>query len=360
MITTTTMSASERFDLSSYRIPGSDSCFYIPEFITEGEEAYLIRKVAPGFRPALGPQYLRERSSDSRFPSPAVEAAGQSQAPAVGRRINVEQRPRRPADALIRGNLVSVYSPPPPSPGAALRFTSLATSPDIINRLQQTGVFHGSPHAKPNHIIMSLVPSTDPSQTHADDSPGTKFVPCLLCVVEILPRYGTLGWLPASILSDCPARRDHGRPCLPPPSMSNRQLQPHEDGPAYHPAVATISLNSHCVFHYYRYTLPESHGGRSIDPTPVLSLLLEPRSVVISTDSLYSNHLHSIHEIKEDRFTAGGVADFGSPIANWERVTDAATREVLANGGALTRGTRYSLTCRDVGKVAQLKSFVKR
>ncbi|CAK5271929.1 unnamed protein product [Mycena citricolor] len=348
---TTTMSASERFELSSYRIPGSDSCFYIPEFITEGEEAYLIRKVAPGFRPALGPSiYERLQIRDSP----------------VQRWKQLANRRLQLWGGELTSNNVLVAQPMP---------SFVETYPDIINRLQQTGVFHGSPHGKPNHIIMSLVPSTDPSQTRADDSPGTKFVPCLLCVVDI--------FLTVEVCVCVRVRSMSQAKTVPPrssstPSMSNRQLQPHEDGPAYHPAVATISLNSHCVFHYYRYTLPESHGGRSIDPTPVLSLLLEPRSVVISTDSLYSNRLHSyvppfqarlgmpdqrarrIHEIKEDRFTAGGAADFVSPIANWERVTDAATREVLANGGALTRGTRYSLTCRDVGKVAQLKSFVKR
>ena len=31
--------------LSSHRVPGSDCSFYIPNFVTEDEEKYLIQKV---------------------------------------------------------------------------------------------------------------------------------------------------------------------------------------------------------------------------------------------------------------------------------------------------------------------------
>ncbi len=78
---------------------------------------------------------------------------------------------------------------------------------------------------------------------------------------------------------------------------SSSSSQPHEDGPAYHPIVATVSLGSHAVFHYYRYT-PEENGdepmtnGRTIDNTPALSVLLEPRSVIITTEVLYREYLH--------------------------------------------------------------------
>jgi hypothetical protein len=32
-------------NLSEFRIPGSQECFYLPDFITPAEEEYLIRKV---------------------------------------------------------------------------------------------------------------------------------------------------------------------------------------------------------------------------------------------------------------------------------------------------------------------------
>ncbi|KAK7055520.1 putative alpha-ketoglutarate-dependent dioxygenase ABH6 [Favolaschia claudopus] len=143
------------------------------------------------------------------------------------------------------------------------------------------------------------------------------------------------------------------------------------NGPAYFPLVATISLGSHCTFHYYQYT-PQSDGevgvgGRSIDPTPIMTTLLEPRSVVITKDALYSSHLHAIREIEEDAITASGdpkvppvLSDLGVPIANWDRVTGTDALRVMSEGGVLKRTARYSLTCRDVEKVAQLKAFMKR
>lgn len=64
-------------------------------------------------------------------------------------------------------------------------------------------------------------------------------------------------------------------------------FKPHEDGPAYHPVVATLSLASHAVFHYYQYRSSEiqkegeeealSPRGRTIDPQPVMSIFLETR-----------------------------------------------------------------------------------
>jgi alkylated DNA repair protein alkB family protein 6 len=40
--------------------------------------------------------------------------------------------------------------------------------------------------------------------------------------------------------------------------------------------------------------------GRAIDPVPVLSLLLEPRSLIITSGELYASHLHGIDAISED------------------------------------------------------------
>ena len=81
--------------------------------------------------------------------------------------------------------------------------------------------------------------------------------------------------------------------------LSKVRTKPHEDGPKYYPVVATISLGSHAVFHYYEYKaeletddLAISHGGRIIDMSPVLSVLLEPRSLIISSGTMYTSHLH--------------------------------------------------------------------
>ncbi|KAF9052194.1 hypothetical protein BDZ89DRAFT_976698 [Hymenopellis radicata] len=170
--------------------------------------------------------------------------------------------------------------------------------PNIIQRLSDTGVFATSPHGRPNHIILN----------------------------EYLPGQG---------------------------------IMPHEDGPAYHPVVATISLGSHSVFHYYAYNQEpdrDQRDGRSISATPVLSVLLEPRSAVITTETLYEKYLHGIEEIDVDRVVVRSDSvpyflDTGTPVQNWEALTCAHIREVVRDGGELPRATRYSLTCRDVAKV---------
>lgn len=154
---------------------------------------------------------------------------------------------------------------------------------------------------------------------------------------------------------------------------NRRPLQPHEDGPAYHPVVATISLGSHSLFHYYRYKAPADESplsaasaaeGKLIDPYPVLSIFLEPRSVVITTSSLYTSHLHGIQSIDVDDIAPCKdgkgpplVASLGADIANWEMVTRPHYQNILREGGSLKREVRYSLTCRDVGKVASKNSF---
>ncbi|KAH9837750.1 uncharacterized protein C8Q71DRAFT_754299 [Rhodofomes roseus] len=178
--------------------------------------------------------------------------------------------------------------------------------PDIIARIKATGAFQSSPHGAPNHIIMN----------------------------EYLPGQG---------------------------------IMPHEDGPAYHPVVATLSLGSHAVFHYYRYkpsTTADSasNQGRAIDPDPVFSVFLEPRSLVITRASLYQTHLHGIDGVHADVFPAPSDTASGSSarIANVELLGDAPTRELVANGGTLERRARYSLTCRDVARVATGLPGLKR
>jgi alkylated DNA repair protein alkB homolog 6 len=124
------------------------------------------------------------------------------------------------------------------------------------------------------------------------------------------------------------------------------------------------------VFHYYDYmnaavrtqpSIPEE--GRAVNPTPVLSILLEPRSVIITRSALYTSHLHGIQEVEEDVILPGQdgkgpqLANVGVPIANRTMLTGEEERRVAREGGVLKRGIRYSLTCRDVTRVANAKSM---
>ncbi|TEB33852.1 hypothetical protein FA13DRAFT_1730122 [Coprinellus micaceus] len=169
---------------------------YIPNFVTEDEEDYLVRKIQESPQPKW--KKLQKR------------------------RLQIWG-----GEMTAKGTLCEEPLP-----------TFVCQHPDLIGRIKATGVFNGSPHGSPNHIIMN--------------------------------EY-----------------------------EAGQGIMPHEDGPKYHPVVATLSLGSHSVFHYYRYNeteSPEGQGasgsGRSIDRNPVLSLLLERRSLVISFNDMYTSHLH--------------------------------------------------------------------
>ncbi|KAH9851290.1 hypothetical protein C2E23DRAFT_251443 [Lenzites betulinus] len=257
-------------DLNEYLVPGTCNTYYIPEFVTEEEEEYLIRKIHEA------PQPWWKRLAN--------------------RRLQIWGGDLTAKKALIPQDMPSFVN----------------QYPDIIGRIRETGIFRSSAHGQPNHIIMN----------------------------EYAPGQG---------------------------------IMPHEDGPAYHPAVATLSLGSHTVFHYYKYRSDASDtptqteqsagtttaagpllaagSGRPIDPTPIHSLLLEPRSLVITTGALYTTHLHGIDELLEDKFVEDGRPP-QERIANFGMLRGKAERDTVASGGILERGMRYSLTCRDVEKVA--------
>lgn len=112
-----------------------------------------------------------------------------------------------------------------------------------------------------------------------------------------------------------------------------------------------------------------------IDKTPTFSVFLEPRSVVITTRTFYSDRLHGIDEVAEDVVnTEDGVAyveststnsEDGMPtsvktrLANTHLLGDENLRLSIQKGCRLVRQTRYSLTCRDVARVVKT-AFGKR
>jgi alkylated DNA repair protein alkB homolog 6 len=146
----------------------------------------------------------------------------------------------------------------------------------IVTRLKDGSYFDGSPHASPNHVLIN----------------------------EYKPGQG---------------------------------IMPHEDGPAYHPVTATISLGSHAVLEIYE---KNGHGEREVRPS--WRILQEPRSLLVTKGDMYVNTLHGISEITTDEELGSGS------IANWEALGDTSAYE----SGRAARQTRVSLTMRDVIKVS--------
>ncbi|KIK43661.1 hypothetical protein CY34DRAFT_81330 [Suillus luteus UH-Slu-Lm8-n1] len=247
--------------LAEHHLQGTSAVFYIPNFISEDEERYLLRKVKDS------PKQKWKTLNNRRF-VPLFHTGGE----------------------VLQKNILFRQDLPP----------FMNDFPDVLGRIRFLGAFNQSPHKGPNHIILN----------------------------EYHPGQG---------------------------------IMPHEDGPSYHPVVATISLGSHTVFHYYRYNDKDSLSvdpgsmGRSVDPAPLLSLFLEPRSVVVTTGEFYTTHLHGIDEVDADTFAGDGFLLLPngsySQIVNRHMIQDETVVGIIESGGKVERTTRYSLTCRDVEKV---------
>lgn len=95
--------------------------------------------------------------------------------------------------------------------------------------------------------------------------------------------------------------------------------------------------------HYY--DSPASGNARA----PKLSLFLEPRSLIITAQDQYTEYSHGIDAVSEDRVTGGDVNLANAGMLGNRGSSGAAS--LLAEGGILSRQTRYSLTCRDVARV---------
>merc|ERR1712194_31233 len=123
-------------------------------------------------------------------------------------------------------------------------------------------------------------------------------------------------------------------------------IAPHMDGPVYLPRAAIISLGAPCVFDFYpRCDADEEKRGFSWDEEkevpaapempkglePMVSVLLEPGSLLILSGDAFIQHRHGIRAVEEDVI--------GPQVSNAKDLG-------LSNGDTLKRGRRVSLTIR--------------
>lgn len=103
--------------------------------------------------------------------------------------------------------------------------------------------------------------------------------------------------------------------------------------------MCTVSLGASLCLNLYR-----SKEDGAVERDPTWRILQEPRSLLITTDSLYTDFLHGIADTDED-------VDLNSDsVVNWPLLR---SPDVYANGRNV-RGTRTSLTYRDVIKVSKI------
>ena len=138
---------------------------------------------------------------------------------------------------------------------------------------------------------------------------------------------------------------------------------PHEDGAAYFPVVCTVSLGAGVV--YNAYPKPKtgspspssSSSGSGSAPEARMSMrdggtkwriYQEPGSLLVTTGEMYTGCLHGIEDVVVDE----DVTEDG--VVNWGLLREE-TREAMERGGGRNeRGTRVSLTYRDVLKVKRV------
>jgi alkylated DNA repair protein alkB homolog 6 len=167
----------------------------------------------------------------------------------------------------------------------------LTANPPILERFEKLGVFAGTKHRHPNHVLVN----------------------------EYLPGQG---------------------------------IMPHEDGAAYSPVVATVSLGGSIVLDIKEKPITESAaGGESEVREPrAWRILQEPGSLLVTVREAYTSLLHGISYIIED-------TELGpETVANWSLLQNA---EAFSNG-VNHRQTRISLTYRDVLKVSKLGGILGR
>ncbi|KAL4896661.1 hypothetical protein BDV59DRAFT_199019 [Aspergillus ambiguus] len=175
----------------------------------------------------------------------------------------------------------------------------------------------------------------------------------------ITPRFDALG-----IFADAPHRAPNH--VLVNEYRPGQGIMPHEDGSAYYPLVATVSLGAPIVLDLYAKEIAEGQaeagttaneagadvnaerdGGRRRGPQH--RILQERRSLLVTRGRIYTEFLHGIAETTVDE---GLGAD---SICNWDLLREPA----VFYGGRLHRDTRISLTYRDVRQVARLGNTMK-
>jgi alkylated DNA repair protein alkB family protein 6 len=156
----------------------------------------------------------------------------------------------------------------------------------------------------------------------------------------VVPRISALG-----VFDKAPHGVNH---CLINEYLPGQGIMPHEDGGAYFPVVATVSLGGTIVLDIVFKTGVEGDEAK----VKRWRVLQEPRSLLLTTGAAYTDTLHGIAEVEQDE----GLE--AQSVANWSLLSGGAREAVEANGGVSERTTRISLTYRDVKKVSNVGSKI--
>ncbi|KAL9262883.1 Alkylated DNA repair protein ALKBH6-like protein [Drosera capensis] len=248
-------------------------------------------------------------------------------------------------------------------------------------RLQNWGNMKDATDVK-KHVVSSVLIITS-AFFYADDKP---FVLVLVCVAGgVVHEKGLLGQKLPPWLTKITQRIFVGSKIFPSEPnhvlineyLPDQGIMPHQDGPAYFPAAAILSLGSPAVMdftphsklkdcvHASQRTLGhdacDGHSEGCHDQNS-FSLLLMPRSLLIFKDLVYSDYLHGIEgSTLQYCDRAVNLAESLKAHGNDKLMPDLV--ETVVEGSSRQfkvvrrTGKRISLTCRFVPKVKGRKSI---
>lgn len=150
--------------------------------------------------------------------------------------------------------------------------------------------------------------------------------------------------------------------------LPNQGIMPHQDGPAYYPVVAILSLGSPVVIDFTPHpnlsSGVDAHGNSAeakisdqeaavmsscgqLDNFHPFSIILMPRSLLIFKDMVYSDYLHGIKDSAVQGCNGAVNARHGVV-----QHSSGSVKALDSDDTVICRAnTRVSLTCRVVTKV---------
>ncbi|XP_070047911.1 alkylated DNA repair protein ALKBH6 homolog isoform X2 [Nicotiana tomentosiformis] len=154
--------------------------------------------------------------------------------------------------------------------------------------------------------------------------------------------------------------------------LHNQGIMPHQDGPAYYPVVAILSLGSPVVMDFTPHPNLSSstHGngvddkisdpgaavmnsGEQLDNCHPFSIVLMPRSLLIFKDLVYSDYLHGIKDSEVQRCNEA-VNLTNAQNHGVVQQLSGSVKALDSDDTVIYRAnTRVSLTCRVVTKVCK-------
>ncbi|KAF2652020.1 alkB, alkylation repair protein 6 [Lophiostoma macrostomum CBS 122681] len=184
----------------------------------------------------------------------------------------------------------------------------------VVDRFEALQIFSHTPHKQPNHVLINEYKEGEGIMSHED---GNAYASVVATV--------SLGASICLEVAHKPAAMDR--------EVSQQNAQTAGDSKLARDEVDRAGSESTIS----QYAVPAR-------------ILQEPRSLLITTGPAYRDLLHGIDSVKVDE-------DLNpSTVANWDLLGDSTAFEKA--GGRNERGTRISLTYRDVLKVSSAASKV--